>query len=196
MEGIAIDQIATNVRDIFQSHCDALSSRKENKLIVSHFGTFSLNFVGSLTDFVEEAMISSGDHKLVIKRMFSILIEGINNIRKHGERNDSGEQVGYLLLCKEPENYRIVLANLINVDASNALSAYIESVNAYTSTELPEKLIQALDYEFIATKGKAGMGLIMTRIKTQDLLKTTMHPVSAEHNLFVLETTLSRAPIS
>ena len=51
-----------------------------------------------ISERIESYMISAGDSKDVIKRMFTILIEGMKNIRQHGLRDERGRQLGYLLV--------------------------------------------------------------------------------------------------
>ncbi|MBK9591434.1 MAG: hypothetical protein IPO32_07985 [Crocinitomicaceae bacterium] len=65
------------------------------KIIVSHFGEFSQDLVNSLSTGIEDTMLESGDKKGVVKRMFSILVEGLQNIRIHGERDEDNNQISF-----------------------------------------------------------------------------------------------------
>ena len=58
-------------------------------------------------------MLEGGDRKVVVKRMFSIIVEGLQNIRLHGEKDNEGDQTSFFLLLKNDEHYFIYLGNLV-----------------------------------------------------------------------------------
>lgn len=186
--------IPAKVRGIFQNECDRMSSGTDVKLVLSHFGTFSLNFINGLTERVEEYMTSAGDDKLTIKRMFSLLIEGVNNIRKHGryDRETEGEQIGFLILCKDQNAYHLSMANLVSRNQREGLISFIDKVNQYTKEELPSKFEEALDKEFVKHEGGAGMGFVVNRLKTVDSLHYQVAELDQELDLFVFKSTLRR----
>ena len=66
--------VATTIRDLFQDQHDALVSDTSRTILASHYGTFSQELVGSLSKSIEEHLTSIGDHKVVVDRMFSILL--------------------------------------------------------------------------------------------------------------------------
>ena len=107
---------ATIIREVFQNRHDALVNDEKRKILVSHYGTFSQDLVGSLSNSVEELLVSIGDKKIVIKRMFSILLEGLQNIRVHGGFDFDGRQLGFLLIGSKTENYKVIMGNIVHVE--------------------------------------------------------------------------------
>jgi len=89
------------------------NSSMNKKIIVSHFGEFSQDLVNSISNGVEEAMLDAGDKKGTVKRMFSILVEGLQNIRLHGEKDEDGNQASFLLIGQDDTEYLVTLANLV-----------------------------------------------------------------------------------
>ena len=185
-------EIVTSViRSCYQDQSDRLVDKNQS-LLVSHFGSFSQNLVATLSETVENLMVSMGDQRIVVKRMFSILIEGLQNLRIHGELDESGQQTGFLILSCDDEKYQMHLANIVLRENSEALGIYTNTINSYSAEELKEVYSSVLSNEFISIKGGAGLGLILTRIKSGNPLNFEMIDLDEEKQLFVLEITLDR----
>lgn len=129
---------------------------------------------------------------MVVKRMFSILIEGLQNLRIHGELDETGQQTGFLLLSSDKHQYQLQLANIVKREESEALVTYTNSINGYSADELKEVYTSVLSNEFVSIKGGAGLGLILTRIKSGNPLNFDMVELDDEKDLFVLQITLDR----
>jgi len=73
------------IRDIccnkFNSIISTYKEQPENKRILSKFGEFSENSVYSLLCMIEMKMEESGERKGIIKKIYNIVIEGLQNIR-------------------------------------------------------------------------------------------------------------------
>ncbi|NVK66186.1 MAG: hypothetical protein HWE22_16465 [Flavobacteriales bacterium] len=184
-------ETTTVIRTVFQEQSDSLM-RKGQNVLVSHFGVFSQNLVSSLTESVENLIVSIGDKRIVIKRMFSILIEGLQNLRLHGELDSQGVQSGFLILSNDDQHYNLILSNIIKNKDIHTISSYIDKINSCTKEELKQKYTSVLSNEFISEKGGAGLGLITTRIKSGNPLEFEILTLSEEQSLFVLKITLDR----
>ncbi len=149
----------------------------------------------SLSQDIEDLLVSIGDNRLVIKRMFSILIEGLQNVRIHGEADPvSNQQLGYLILASSEKNYKIIMANITTVDDKEKISGFIEKINNYSSAELKDTYRSVLSNEFLSQKGGAGLGFITTRMKSGNSLGIEFSELNDEYVLFSLEVTLDRIP--
>lgn len=191
MKEIENNKISTVIRDVFQSKHDDLVKTEARKILVSHYGTFSQDLVGSLSNSVEELLISIGDKKIVIKRMFSILLEGLQNIRIHGGQDDSGNQLGFLLIGSDTDDYKVVMSNIIEAGEREKMEIYLVEINSYTEEELKEQYLSVLSNEFLSQKGGAGLGFITTRIKSGKF-RYSFDDVGPDALLFSLELTLPR----
>lgn len=149
---------------------DEMIAKGFSKVILSHFGEFSIDFISDISERIEAYMVSAGDSKHVIKRMFTILIEGMKNIRQHGLRDERSRQLGYLLIGQSDDTYILSVANLVDKDDIESLRAYLEKINHYDESELREKYDEALDREFLNLDGSGGLGMIVTRLKTGNKL--------------------------
>ncbi len=189
--GLENNSVNFRMRQVFQMQLDRLVERNYN-VLVSHFGTFSQDMVGSISQGVEDLMISIGDRRMVIKRMFSILIEGLQNIRIHGELDDHKRQMGYLLIGSSNDTYCLCLANIIPVEDEERIMSFIDKINRYSEEELKSTYLSVLSRDFLSIKGGAGLGFITTRMKSGRPLGAHFFELSDEKRLFVLEVKLGR----
>lgn len=183
--------VAQKVRSLFKVSHDALVNEENRKIIVSHNGTFSHELVGSLSNGVEELLISKGDKRVVIKRMFSLLLEGLQNIRLHGKHDANGQQLAYLIIAENKASYKILMANMIDNEEESKIESYLKELNELNDDVLKEKYLAVLSNEFMSTKGGVGLGLITTRMKSGPLA-FRFEDLEDGHSLFELEVTLPR----
>lgn len=179
------------IRNYFQEQSDYLMEMDQT-ILVSHFGVFSQNLVSSLSEGIENLIVSIGDKRMIVKRMFSILIEGLQNLRLHGELDSQGVQSGFLILANNESQYKLTLANIIKNEDVETISQYIWTINNYSKEELKDKYSSVLSNEFLSEKGGAGLGLITTRIKSGNVLDFDILALSEEQSLFVLKISLDR----
>lgn len=162
------------------------------KIVVAHFGEFSLDFISGLTDRIENLMISLGDNKVVINKMYSILIEGMQNVRNHGKRDERKRQLAYLIISEAKDCFTINISNIVHIDDYENLIGYIEKINSYSCDELKEKYQNALNKEFLSHEGKTGLGLILTRLKTNRELSFEQKILSDDCSVFSFVVKLPR----
>ena len=62
-------------------------------------GRFPQNLISKISLTAEQFLIDRGEDKKIVKRVFSILLEGLNNIRIHGIRDELDRQLGYFILA-------------------------------------------------------------------------------------------------
>jgi hypothetical protein len=162
--------ISIEVKKHFLSLLEKFSSDKKKSIMVNHFGEFSQDLINSVASSVEEQMINAGDQKKVVKRVFSILIEGLQNIRLHGERGEDGKQQAYLILVKNPTYYKLGFGNLIEQDDIEQIERYLTKINGMNLIELKELYTYILTNGYISKKGGAGLGFLTMRMKSENQL--------------------------
>ena len=124
--------------------------------------------------------------------MFSILIEGLQNIRIHGARDEKGRQTGYLLIGSSNDAYSVLMANIIPSEDEDKIVQFIDRINAYSESELKDNYLAVLSEDFLSTKGGAGLGFITTRMKSAKPLGARFNELSDGKKLFTLEVKLDR----
>ena len=186
------DILSSEIREVFQNQQDKLAKSQDNKVVMSHFGTFSQDLVSKLSLSAEELLTSAGDKKKVVKRVFSILIEGLQNLRIHGGVDEMNNQLGYLIFASNKEEYQIIMANIIEVSEYKKVEDYLEKINSYSEDQLKENYISVLSNEFLSQKGGAGLGFITTRMKSGNPLNHSFYALDEDRMLFTFSVSLNR----
>lgn len=177
--------ISLQVRQLYQGHQDAmLAPGSDAKVVAAHFGAFSQGFIYTFTDEMEALLISNGDDRHVVKRIFSILIEGLQNVRIHGKKDDLGRQVGFLLITRFEDRYNIRMANLIDNRDREKLEDYLGHINKCTVEELNQTYLDILRRDFMSQSKGAGLGFVTTRLKSGSIIDYNIHPMNEEKSLF------------
>ncbi|MFK8037225.1 MAG: SiaB family protein kinase [Crocinitomicaceae bacterium] len=183
-----IDKCNAKFHEVFSHYTDT----PEGKVTVSHFGEFSQNLVNSLTQSIENAMIDCNDKKSSIKRMFSILIEGLQNIRIHGGRDEDGTQVSFLIILQHDTHYKISFGNLIESKNITKVETLVDFLNGSEQAEVKKHYMEVLSNGHISSKGGAGLGFITMALKTKQPIKLSSVDVSDSLSCLTVELTLDR----
>lgn len=184
--------IASEVRNTYLKYLEKFSKEEQRVVSVNHFGVFSQDFINSIATSVEELLVSFGDEKKVIKRVFSILIEGLQNVRLHGEADDFGRQLSYLFLCKDATSYKIVLGNIILKSDQTKLTSYLDHINSLEKEALKEMYRKILVEGYLSEKGGAGLGFLTLRLKSENVLNYHIEPVDTTKAMFTVEVLIKR----
>ncbi|MFB6305562.1 MAG: DUF6272 family protein, partial [Flavobacteriales bacterium] len=109
-------EVASSLQVCENRYNEILKNLKEEKgqtIITSHFGEISQGLVSSISEEVEKVMADNGEKKGFTKRVFSILVEALQNIRLHGEKDENDNQTAFTLITYSEEGYRLVVGNLV-----------------------------------------------------------------------------------
>jgi hypothetical protein len=148
--------------------------------------------VNSLSTSIEDMMGDSGDKKGTVKRMFSILVEGLQNIRIHGGRDEDGNQVSFLIIMQTEDKYKVTLANLVVQDNIQTIIKRIEHLNELELPAVKEMYMEVLSNGIMSNKGGAGLGFITMSLKSKNKLEYHAEEVSENLHFLSLEITLDR----
>jgi len=175
--------LASWIQDVKDSHF--------NSVQVAHFGPLNQDLVNSFTLSTEDFMISAGDKKTLVKRVFSILIEGLQNILLHGKKWDH-EQQALIIVAFNDKAYRIALGNLTDISEKEKLASYLDRLNSMDEEEVKAFYLETLNNGLISDKGGAGLGFITMRMKSKSLLNYQFVPINDELMLFTISTDVDR----
>jgi hypothetical protein len=167
-------------------------SDKGDNILFSHFGIFSQDLTNSISDSVEEMMFSSGDKKSIIKRVFSILIEGLQNIRIHSSPDDKNFHLSHLIVSKNDERYRISLGNITVTTCKNKLLNQITDLNNRSELEVKALYLDVLANGELSDKGGAGLGFITMKMKADTPLDLQFKEIADDKYYFSVSMELNR----
>lgn len=169
-----------------------IHSIDESDVFVSYFGELSQGMVNEISIETEEKMINSGDKKVVVKKAFNILVEGLQNIRLHGGRDSNNVQTSCLVIVQNKKNYKILFGNLIPNNIIKLISSKIELINSSNLDQIKEMYVATLTNGIISKKGGAGLGFITMAMKSKNNLDFNFEAIDSEISCFSVELTLNR----
>ena len=187
-ENLIVDQI----QQFFMNCMERYVSVEKRVILISHCGVFSQDLINSLVEGNEELMSSVGDKKILIKRVFSILIEGLQNIRAHGEKDENGKQIAFVLIAKEKDTYKLNLGNIINSIDVHTIVSHIDNLNSLSPSNLKMLYTKVLTEDMFSEKGGAGLGVITMKMKSNNQLNYSITTLSESQSLFSVEVILDR----
>jgi len=160
-----------NLLLLLQNNYDKLLNLNEisgnSKVVIKHNGVINQEIIHSVTQYVEDFLIEHSESKVYSKRMFSILVEGLQNIYMHGESDVSDEKLGACLVNETDTGYEIHFINPINKTKTTQLKDYLDQLNMLPLPAVKEKYRQTLANGIISEKGGAGLGYLTIRLKSQ-----------------------------
>ena len=176
----------------YEKICEDCNNSTTDKIINSHFGEFSQDLVNTISNDIEMFMLDTGDKKGTVKRMFSILVEGLQNIRLHGEKGKDGHQTSFFAIDQATDTYKIALGNLIYSKHNKNIETRITEVNKMTREEVKVLYMEVLTNGIISNKGGAGLGFITMAMKSSNNLDYFFDEINDELSCFTLIITLDR----
>ena len=180
------------VKNHFKEYLNSYKTEKNRSIVISHCGTFSQDLINSLVVRNEELMKCSGDKKAIVKRAFSILIEGLQNIRIHGRSDEQGNQLSFLIVAKAADRYCLNFANLVDYSIIQSIESQIYKLNLMNIDEVKELYTSVLTESGFSEKGGAGLGFITMKMKSNTKLNYSILPLDDKLSLFSLEILLER----
>ncbi len=186
------DIIDTASKSVFDSIRDRYVKEDSLAVVMSHCGVFSQDLVNSLGEGAEEILISSNEKRQMIRKIFSVLIEGLQNIKIHGEPTKENVKSGILVLAKGEDCYKITFGNLILNDFVPSMEERLTELNQLDEVELKERYMKVLSEGILSNKGGAGLGFITMRMKAKSKLNFHFQKVSDEKSVFTFELIINR----
>ena len=88
-------------------------SKNHNSVLVTHIGELSQSVISNLESCIEEQIKYLDIPKGLVKKIFFICVETLQNILIHGHKNISSEQNIFFILKKNQDSVTVISANLI-----------------------------------------------------------------------------------
>jgi hypothetical protein len=182
---------ANIVSEICKNRYSHLLNDGDNEFI-SHFGELSQDMVNQASSEIEERLFSSEIKKPIVKKVFSIMVEGLQNIRLHGEKDANGNQPSFFIIKESEDNFKIFLGNLVFNANIDKIKARINQVNSLDKTEIKALYLDVLTNGIISNKGGAGLGFITMSMKSMNPIVGHFEKIDGEISNYDLEITIDK----
>jgi len=118
------------------------------------------------------------------KRLFTLAVEGLQNIERHGLDHPEFSGVSFVLLYKREQQFVLVFGNLIDDRTKRLLEYHLQRIEGLGKEELKEMLIRQLDRGELTEKGGGGLGILTLALKSSGKVKAVFTPL--EEGVFYL----------
>lgn len=169
----------------FQETIDHFKSNNAD-IVMSFNGELNDEKINEFSFAVEAKMMEAGEKKGLVKRIFSILIEALQNMHIHGEKDSGARQFTFVVVARGSDAYFITFANLIQEVNKARVIERIEYINTLNKEQLKEHYMNVLTDGEMSKKGGAGLGFITIGMKSKNKMSYQFHPVGDGLNVFVL----------
>lgn len=187
----------TNVNsdaEVFGAHFDrnVEAIKHQGSLILSYDRVLSPEAIAHLEAEIEQKILEKGLTKSVVKKVFFICIEALQNMFIHGFKDENDLRHNFFILYMTDKQVRMINANLIANSAIEKLSTHIQKVNSFSDpAELKQFYLQHLENNELSEKGGAGLGFITIGMKSGNKLETRFENINAIRSLFQMEVAIN-----
>lgn len=155
-------------------------------------GKFNQEITDNILRLTETNLQRQEEPSKVKKRIYSIMVEGLQNITRHQDAAIGVEKVeegfGIFVIQKVDNLYFITTGNIVENDAIPHLKALIDKINKLNKEELKAYYKKVLIDGSLSDKGGAGLGLIDMARKSGNKLFYNFRKVDNVHSYFYLHT--------
>lgn len=169
---------------------------QKNNLNYIYRGVFSQNITDGILSLTESNLENVGENSKIKKRVFTIMVEGLQNITRHQEVEESidpNSETGIFLIQDINKKYYITTGNPILKKNIPNLSEQLIKINSLSSDELKQYYKSVLNDNIISDKGGAGLGLIEMARKSGHKLIYDFVDLNDNYSYFYLNTEISQS---
>jgi hypothetical protein len=180
---VAEDKII-NIYDLF-------SIMTENEIILIYQGLFDQQMIKTVMSMTEMKLGKEQVGESVRKKVFNIMIEGLQNICKHQFTGGSVSQNPFLVISRSNEHYNIFTGNIIHNGKIPVVQNKLDHINSLDKDGLKEHYKTARLNSIISDVGGAGLGFIDMARKSENKLDYRFYPTDATYSFFILHSKIS-----
>ncbi len=159
----------------------------DRKIIVSHIGELDQDKVNTISTLVETQMEYLGVSKSAIKKIFNIVIETLQNICIHGEKDNNGYQMTYFIIGKHNNEFTIFSGNIVNNSVAEKLNKRLNAIKSLGDSDLKRQYMDVLSNGELSSKGGAGLGFLTIALKSNNNIDFDFEMLNKEYSLFSLQ---------
>ena len=126
------------------------------KILLTHLGEMKSDTITNISEKVESKLFEVSAAKKNIKNIFNILIEGLQNIKNHGEFGPKNNQISFFHMYDLENSFFCDFSNLVYNNSIEKISKNIDHLNTLERPELKALYLETLTNGQISKKGGAG----------------------------------------
>jgi len=160
-----------------------------NTMEYTYRGSFTTKITDTILSLTESNLQHENVEKKIKKRVFFIIVEGLQNVTRHQSAGESDELAGYpglFVVQYKTDGYYITTGNLIRTSGEEKIKKLIDKINNLNKDELKKYSLEKLDEGEFSEKGGAGLGLIEIARKSGNKLVYSFDKINDEFSFFYM----------
>jgi hypothetical protein len=172
---------------------DLFEDMQRNNLNYIYRGLFTQSITDNILLLTEACMHNVGEDSKIKKRIFTILVEGLQNVTRHQEIDgedaaSNPNQAGIFIIQNQNGKYYITTGNPILKANIPTLTKQLEKINSLDPESLKLFYKEVLNNDKISNKGGAGLGLIEMARKSGNKLDFDFSDINSNYSYFYMGT--------
>ena len=164
---------------------------KENNINLIYCSQFSGRYAFDLLSIIDNLRFDQNKSLLMRKRLFSVLVEMLQNIFHHAAENEDAKgKTGILLLGTEGADSKVITGNLIRTEEMPSLIAHINFLNNLDHEDLIKFYFNKLTNDDFSDPNKNGLGMVEMLMKSGNPIQFNCIPVSEDLSFISIQVTL------
>ncbi len=160
------------------------------KIMLVYDGILSKDIVASFLTRLKTDIERTDVPKMEKKRFFSIVVECIQNLSKHGNVSDINDSHFLVLVEKENNSLKISTGNVVQNTKQKTIIDMINNVNEKDQAELQQLYKDGITHNVLSKDGEASLGLIDIARKSNQKLKYQFNKIDNNTSFFLFQTQL------
>lgn len=172
---------------------DLFKDMQAGNLNYIYRGFFTQNITDNILSLTETSLNDSGESSKIKKRVYTILVEGLQNITRHQDETEvnPSEKSGIFVIQRKEKKYFITTGNVIEDSKIDNLKTLLDKINSLEQDELKDYYKEVLETGQLSDKGGAGLGLIEMSRKSNNKLIYDFVRLADKLSYFYLHTGIS-----
>ncbi len=171
--------------NLYESYYSIYREELNYTIVFNHCGKVDDELILALALRLDGDVLKYGDKKAVIRRLFSILVEGVQNILLSGDLRQESSTDSFIILAKNPMNYKLILGGFIKPESKNTAINFIGNLNNHDEVELNRLYNKYLKEGLLLTESHSGLGFVAMRKHSKNPIEYSIFFPSDEPILVV-----------
>jgi len=171
----------------YNSISELYKSNSRTTLVTSHFGEMSQDKSNAIICLIENYLENIGASHKAVKKIFNIVVETLQNIRLHGDKDKDGNQLCFFLFVQFEDEFTIASGNLIHNEKVTESESKLEKIKHLNERELKKLYMEILSEGSLSAKGGAGLGFITIALKSENNMRFSFEKADDDYSVFFLE---------
>ncbi len=157
-------------------------------------GAVTQDITRNFTMMTEENMIRHNEASQVMRKVFNVMVESLQNISRHADVLDgdpTGEKRGIVLISHNDAEYHVVTGNAVLAERRSVIESRLTKVNSQDRNGLSEMYKKQIQEGQISEKGGAGLGFIDIAKKSGNKIDFRFEDIGEGYLFFI---TIARIP--